>query len=130
MGSKSGVICKDCSTKYNMFKGGGFRFHLLHCDICGKEKQVSFRELGDIHLRYIKGLNVPYCMATNESDKFIQENYPGDSIGEDEYHSLVEEFSGKCECGGNYSFDAPQRCPNCRSTESEFDPEGGFEMYD
>ena len=39
-------------------------------------------------------------MATSKSDKFIQENYPGDPIDEDECNRLIEEFSGKCECGG------------------------------
>lgn len=115
MGSSIEVTCADCGTFYTSRRGGGFRFHLLHCDKCGKGKGIRFVELGEIHLKYLKGLNVPYCVATGSQDKFIQENYPGDPIDEDEYHRLVEEFAGKCECGGKYTFDAPPGCPNCGS---------------
>ena len=40
-----------------------------------------------------------------------------------------EEYAGKCECGGNYTLDAPPRCPNCRSTNFEHDPTK-FTLYD
>ncbi len=119
MGARFDVICKDCGTKYEAEMGGGFMFHDLHCDKCGKGKGVSFRDLGEIHLKYIKGLDIPYCVATGASDKYIQDNYPGEPISEDEYHRLVEKFAGKCECGGNFTFEAPPRCPNCKSKEIE-----------
>ena len=31
----------------------------------------------------------------------------------------VETKVGKCECGGNFTFDAPSRCPKCHSTKIE-----------
>ena len=40
-----------------------------------------------------------------------------------------EEYAGKCECGGNYTMDAPPRCPNCRSTNFEVDHTKDL-MYD
>lgn len=75
MGARFDVICKDCGTKYEAEMGGRFLFHDLHCDKCGKGKGVSFRDLGEIHLKYIKGLDIPYCVATGASDKYIQDNY-------------------------------------------------------
>ena len=119
MGCEVEVICKECGTKYKAAMGGGFLFHLLHCDKCGEGKGVSFQDLDEIHLKYIKGLNVPYCVATGASDKYIQDNYPEKPIGEDEYHRLVEEFAGKCKCGGNFTFKALPRCPKCGSKEAE-----------
>ncbi len=34
-------------------------------------------------------------------------------------YRAFEDYAGKCECGGNFTHDAPLRCPNCRSTEIE-----------
>ena len=119
MGSRYEVICKECGKKYDANYGGGFSTHLLHCDKCGKEKWIGFRDLGEIHLKYVKGLDKPYSIATGESDKYTQDNYPGDPINEDEYFRLIEEFAGKCECGGSYTFDAKPRCPKCRSKDSK-----------
>lgn len=130
MGMALRVKCKNCGEYYEIEEGGGFTFHLLHCDKCGSSKSVPFQDLGDIHLRYIKGLGGPYCIATAEQDKNIQENYPGDPIDEDEYHRLVEKFAGACECGGYFKFDAHARaiCPNCGSTD--YSDDIGIILYD
>jgi hypothetical protein len=80
---------------------------------------VGFDELGDTHLRYLKGLPGPYAMATSKYDKTIQENYPSASLDEREYNKLVEEFAGKCKCGELYKFNAPPMCPKCRSLKYE-----------
>jgi hypothetical protein len=55
MGTVSSVKCKDCGFKFTVNEGGGFKFHLLHCDRCGESKAVVFDELGDMHWRYLKG---------------------------------------------------------------------------
>jgi len=88
------VKCNSCGKELEIRERGGFTFHLLHCDICGAEKMISFDELGDIHLRYIKGLDMPYSIATMEAEKDIKENYPSEPISEDEYLKLVEEYAG------------------------------------
>jgi len=87
MGCISEAICKDCGTRYPIRMGGGFVCHDLHCDKCGKEKTVTFREVDEAPSKY----------------------------------RSFEEYAGKCECGGNYTMDAPPRCPNCRSTNFEHD---------
>lgn len=130
MGSSYIAICKKCGTKYRISSGGGFIFHKLHCDQCGIEKDISFMELGDLHKRYLKGLKVPYCMATANHDKFVQENYNGEILSEEQYHKEIEIYAGKCNCGGDYKFDAPPRCPKCRSTETDPDFDEGIIMYD
>ena len=50
MGSIFGVICDNCGHKFEVNCGGGFIFHLLHCDKCGKEKSILFEESGEAHL--------------------------------------------------------------------------------
>jgi hypothetical protein len=77
MGQTYTAICDACGSKFEVNEGGGFFFHLLHCEKCGKEKSIGFEDLGEIHLRYIKGLPGPYCMASSETDKLIQEKYQG-----------------------------------------------------
>ncbi|MEI6499809.1 MAG: hypothetical protein WCP21_02155 [Armatimonadota bacterium] len=130
MGSQSGAICNQCETHFTVNDGGGFFFHLLRCDTCGAGKSISFEEIGEPHLRYLKGLKVPYCMATDEHDRKVRETYKGKPMTRDEYHAAVEELCGKCDCGGQFRLDAPARCPRCRSENHRQDPEGGFICYD
>lgn len=130
MGTEYGAICNNCGKKFTIRDGGGFFFHLLHCDKCGKDKSISFKEIGEPHLKYIKGLEGPYCMVSRDSDKYIQENYPGKPLSKEEYHSIIEDILGKCMCGGALKFNAPPRCPKCKSTDFRSDPEGDIIMYD
>jgi hypothetical protein len=124
MGHTFGAKCKNCGTEFEASEGGGFTFHLLHCDQCGKDKSISFDKLGDLHLRYVKGLDVPYSSFSWELDKSIQRNYPGEPISEADYYKEIEKLIRKCRCGGRYRFDAPPRCPKCRSTDFEQGPMG------
>jgi hypothetical protein len=122
MGAEFETKCNGCGHKFRFSDGGGFVFHLLRCDKCGIEKSVGFDELGETHLRYLKGLPGPYAIATSEFDKQVQDNYPGEPLDEDEYHKLVEEFAGNCakkNCNGQYRFNAPPRCPKCGSKDLE-----------
>lgn len=115
MGETYLARCEKCGHEFRVSDGGGFLFHLLGCNRCGKTKSISFKEIGEPHLRYIKGLGMPYCIASAESDRKIQEGYPGEPISEKEYHLIVEKIAGKCNCGGKYKFNARPRCPKCRS---------------
>ena len=90
---------------------------------------MGFDEIGEPHLRYLKGLNVPYCIATSESDKHVQDHYHGEPLSGKEYNKVVEELAGKCKCGGSYKFDALPRCPKCKST-SLGDTHEEMIMYD
>ena len=130
MGTRHCVICRACGQKSNVDEGGGFVFHLLHCDRCGDAKSISFEEIGEPHLRYLKGLPGPYAMATRRHDEWAKKNYPGEPLSDAEYHSAVEEIVGSCQCGGSYRFDAPPRCPKCRSTDLADDPSAGDILYD
>ena len=130
MGSSFGAICNKCDRTFEINDGGGFHFHLLHCDKCGKDKSINFEEIGEPHLRYIKGLPGPYAIASRENDKHIQDSYPGNPMPEDEYHAAVESLAGKHKCGGYYKFDAPARCPKCKSTDFRPDPNQPDICYD
>ena len=68
VGSKYGAICGACGRKFSVSEGGGFTFHLLRCDRCGATREMSFEELGEVHLRYLKGLPGPYAIASAEHD--------------------------------------------------------------
>ena len=109
------VKCLKCDTIFEAKEGGGFFFHTLHCDKCGRDKGISPEELGEIHLRYVKGLKMPYSLASADNDKYIQENYTGEPIDESEYKNAIEHLAGKCPCGGRFSLTARSRCPKCHS---------------
>lgn len=102
MGSEFEAVCKKCGHRFSVRSGGGFFFHLLHCDSCGRDKSVSFDEIGEAHLKYLKGLKGPYCVASSEHDRKVREAYPGEPISEAEYQEEVETIAGRCKCGGSY----------------------------
>lgn len=129
MGKKYLAKCRKCGHEFEVSEGGGFFFHLLHCDKCGKPKSISFDEIGEPHLQYLKGLGGSYCVASSEHDKYVRDNYPGDPISEEEYHKIIEEMLGQCKCGGRYKIKAGPRCPKCGSDDYE-DTGGIICMYD
>jgi hypothetical protein len=124
------VICNRCGEHFHVSEGGGFSFHLLHCDRCGRERSIGFDELGEIHLRYLKGLPGAYAMVSAEYDQRVRETYPGEPMEEDDYHAAVEQMAGDCDCGGSYSMTATARCPTCHATDWRRDPQGGGVLYD
>lgn len=128
MGHRSSAKCRKCKHEFEADVGGGFTFHLLRCETCGRTKSMRFHDLGEIHLRYLKGLPGPYSVATAESDSRIKREYPGEPISEAEYEEAVEKMAGICSCGGQFKFDAPVRCPKCRSKSIKMN--GPTVMYD
>src|SRR3990172_838206 len=130
MGQKYQALCNDCGHTFHVMEGGGFFFHQLHCDKCGRAKSISFKKIGVLHMRYLKKLTGPYSVVTAESDKRIKNSYMGPAISEEEYHAEVEKMAGKCLCRGQYRFDAPPRCPKCRSTSLKEDPNVPGLCYD
>ena len=108
MGHSYQAICKKCSKHFNVEEGGGFMFHLVRCDKCGKTKSVPFDKIE--HLR----------------DKF------SDDPWSEKYYEAVAQFAGKHRCikKGKYVNKAPVRCPGCFSTEYEDDPDGRMLYYD
>jgi hypothetical protein len=91
---------------------------------------MHFKELGETHLRYLKGLGMPYAIVSSEHDQWVRDHYPGEPLNEEEYHRAVERLAGDCRCGGHFSFDAPPRCPKCGSTALENDPDKPPMLYD
>jgi hypothetical protein len=119
MGHSFKATCKECGSQFFGSECGGIFFHLLRCDRCGEGKSIGFEEIGEPHQQYLKGLRGPYCMASSEADEIVRESYPGEPITEEQYHQAVELLAGNCECGGRFAFDAPLRCPQCRSSDIE-----------
>jgi hypothetical protein len=130
MGQSYGAICNACGCRFEAREGGGFFFHMLHCDKCGKEKTIPFDQLGDAHLRYVKGLPGPYSEATRALDEYVRENYPDPPISEAEYHAFVEKTVGKHSCGGHFRLNARARCPKCGADDLRKDPRVPIDSYD
>jgi hypothetical protein len=87
MGHEVEAKCLDCGTTFTVMHGGGFFFHLVRCDKCGRTKSIGFDDLGELHLRYLKGSPGPYCIASSEHDEHVRKHLPVEPISEDEYHS-------------------------------------------
>ena len=130
MGSQSEAICSECGTRFTVSSGGGFLFHLLHCDKCGQDKSITFEEIGEPHLAFLKGLDGPYSVASREHDEHVRRTYQGEALSKEEYHDQVEDMVGQCSCGGQFRFGARARCPHCKSSDWEEDPQSDFLHYD
>jgi hypothetical protein len=132
LGQSSTYICRRDGTRFAARQGGGFWFDLLHCDSCGRGQNVSHEDLGDIHLGFIKGLRTVYAMSRSTFDREVQRTFPGPTLSRDEYHAAAEATLEPCACGGRFRYDAPARCPTCRSTEEDWDldPKGPRVLYD
>jgi hypothetical protein len=106
MGSSTGHVCKACGTRFGVRSGGGFYFDMLHCDAPGKAQSVGHQALGDVHLRFVKGLGHPMPSLaprwTVRSSKIIQ----GEPRSRDEYHAAAEAPLEPCPCGGPFRYDA------------------------
>jgi Zn finger protein HypA/HybF involved in hydrogenase expression len=126
MGHEVKAKCRKCGKAFKVDNGGGFSFHLVRCNKCGKTKSILFDELGELHLRYLKGLPGPYCIASAEHDKYIRDHAQVEPISETKYHRGVEAIAGTCKCGGSYRFNARPRCPKCLSTQID---EGQVDVY-
>lgn len=96
MGQTIEATCQDCGYKFDLEDGGGFFFHLLHCNKCGKTKSISFEKITD------KLKTNPYFVPKLFTKK-------------DENHNKIEKYAGICKCGGEFKFFAKPRCPKCRS---------------
>jgi hypothetical protein len=88
MGRHVRVTCKHCSTVFEAFDGGGFRFHMLHCQQCGDALSVNQDDMGD----------------TFQAD-------------EDGQNAWVAKNVPPCSCGGRYTLKARGRCPKCNSDD-------------
>lgn len=145
MGQRYEATCKKCEKKFTFDFGGGFCFHLLRCDICGKAKGVNFQELGKIHQRHCKSLisdeeyyteveknagkckcggqfsyNIIRCDKCNKIKHWskLEGLYSGHLEGflsGKKFHQAIEKHVGNCECGGHFSIGNPIRCPKCKS---------------
>ena len=108
MGCSYHAICKKCDEHFQVEDGGGFTFHQVRCDKCGKTKSVPFDKIEHIQ------------------DAFSHDRWS------DKYYEAVAQFAGKhrCKQKGKYVNKAPVRCPKCFSTEHENDPDGDMILYD
>ena len=64
MGSQKAATCLDCGEQFTVNDGGGFTFHQIAMRLCGRSAFVGFDELGDLHVRYLKGSAMPYTVAS------------------------------------------------------------------
>lgn len=109
MGYEAKATCLDCGEIFYFRNGGGFRFHLVRCDKCGMSKSIS-KNHEALNPKNVRKSDIPKLIDGRNSD--------------------MEELAGKCDCGGQYTLDAPPRCSSCHSTRIEEDINYGGMMYD
>jgi hypothetical protein len=122
LGSSSAAQCLDCKGQFTVDHGGGFRFHQLRCVRCGQATTIGFDELGDLHVRYLKGSERPYTLVFEGEHRYVREHVDVEPLSSEEYYAAVAAAAGNCDCGGTLSFDAPARCPKCGSAQIEEGP--------
>ncbi|WKY48353.1 hypothetical protein Q5O24_03225 [Eubacteriaceae bacterium ES3] len=89
MGKKFTARCNVCQTEFDVREGGGLNFYLLHCNSCGKEKELSTKEVEK---------------ALPDQNQTLSRN------------EKIEAIAGTCE-NGHYRLNAKARCPKCGSAD-------------
>ena len=120
MGTISKTTCLQCGHTFMDRSGGGFFFDQFRCENCGKSRDVSHEELGEVYDRYSeKSIDDMFSDLYEEVQS--GPNYVVEKDYEKDYENEVENIIGKCKCGGRYLLYAPSRCPKCHSTQLEID---------
>jgi hypothetical protein len=109
MGFLYEAACRGCGNKFKVARGGGHRFALVRCDVCGETKDVVYEEIKEARSRYLER------NAAIEWD----DSHPDAQQIESEYCLALEAVAGRCDCGGRFLLRAPARCPKCHSLEIE-----------
>lgn len=117
------VICADCGKHATVQEGGGTGFFLLHCESCGEPKTIEPDAFETAHLLYLKGLPERARQMCHDYDRERVESTPGEPLSLEQYFAAIEEAAGRCLCGGQFSLEAPPRCPRCKSADLEDDPD-------
>ena len=84
-------------------------FAVLRCETCGAEVEVSMEEAGE--------------RFAYDGERDALRGYAGSMMD-------IATRKHSAECSGQCTFDAPARCPACKSTRLEFDQEADMIMYD
>lgn len=117
MGKAYRAKCGACQHTFWATDGGGFCFESVRCERCGQDRSVPRDNIRGMDFAYVKGQDFPM----EELDRSDRRMIPGQPITKEEFRRRVVAAAGVCECGGRFSFDAPLRCPACRSTDVEGD---------
>jgi hypothetical protein len=115
MGHYSKAQCHDCGEVYEEHIGGSFTSQGLKCDKCGKTMEIHCHDIPELSIQLL-GYEDYCAVARILPDKNSRDRKKLKRISLEEFNRGVEEFAGKCDCGGKYTFDAPPRCPKCCST--------------
>ena len=86
-------------------------FAVLRCETCGADVAVSMEEAGE---------RFDY---DGERDALFDRGYPGSMMD-------IATRKHSAACSGRCTFNAPVRCPACKSARLDFDQEAGQILYD
>jgi hypothetical protein len=109
MGFLYEATCHACGNQFKLARGGGHRFVLIRCEVCGTAKHIGYEEIKEARTKYLK---------RNEEIEW-DDCHPDAQQIESEYCLAVEAAAGKCDCGGRFLMRAPARCPRCRTVDIE-----------
>jgi len=113
MGSLFDATCRECGTVFQASHGHGRRFQELRCDACGEARLIRHDEIAGPLRRFRRAGEVAGDIDDmEEGDRAFER-------ARSEFEGEVEAFAGECSCGGRFCYDAPLRCPSCRSTDLE-----------
>ncbi|MFW6163697.1 MAG: hypothetical protein ACODAJ_13085 [Planctomycetota bacterium] len=124
------VMCRACGWRGEVVEGGAPGLYLLHCESCGEPRRVTREELGDIYLRYLKGLPEDARQMVAGYDPAAVEACVGAPLTLEALFAAIETHAGRCSCGGTLSLEAPPRCRRCRCDDLADDPDGPGIRYE
>jgi len=130
MGRIFQAICVKCNNLFEVRKGDGKNFHVLHCCRCGREKLVRTDESRGQSLYPLNKMEAKAGISTPENE-YLGEGFCGSAvlINERENRLMIEHRAGLCVCGSVFKISGKIRCPRCRSTVFKKNPSYGEITY-
>jgi hypothetical protein len=126
------AICNRCETRFDAAWGHSRRGYCFRCAECGRPHGVPKDEVeeppgSNFDLSQVVAEVEPKPKRTLEEllDELVNRPPSPEWLA---WQQRVEATLPACACGGRYRFNAPSRCPKCRSDDHRKDPTG-WEMH-
>ena len=131
------AVCRSCGHEFWALCGQAPRKWTLRCEVCGQDTSAATPDNptvppapAEVHPSLAAERQALEELPLSASPEVVLNRAMGLYHLSDEwikFHNAVESWFGsvRCHCGGRYLFDAPERCPKCRSVEHQ-PKEGAF----
>ena len=120
MGCSFKATCNDCRLDFDASEGGGLLSSTC-CDVIAVASPSPSALTRSVSRTFsISRVFLVRIVSTRQrATRSSVSRIPANRSQRNNTIEAVERLAGKCQCEGQFQFDAPIRCPRCRSSRIE-----------